>query len=166
MIEEAVAEHFRTVWRSDAGQKALRRAIEKIAREREQNRPNRLAELETRLAALDRQIAKGKENLLLVDAADVPELTQVLSGWRDERSDVQSQLEAERANEREAPDLDADRVLAELEELEEHLSVDCAPLAKAAFSRLFKSVTLFWKQVGPRRRELERAEVETHFPFV
>jgi hypothetical protein len=76
---------------------------------------------------------------------------------------VQTQLEAERATERETPELDADRVLAELEELEEHLSADCVLVAKAAFSRIFKSGTLFWKHVNPRYRELERAEVETHF---
>jgi hypothetical protein len=69
IIEEAVAEHFRTVWRSEAGEKALRKAFAKAAQQRERDRPNRLAELESRLTSLDRQIARGKENLLLVDAA-------------------------------------------------------------------------------------------------
>ncbi len=166
VIEEAVAEHFRTVWRSEAGEKALRKAINKAARERRKGRPTRIAELESRLVAFDRRIAKAKENLLLVDSADVPELTQVLSGWRSERADVQAQLDDERAAERGMPELNADHILAELEELETHLTADCVPLAKAAFSRIFKSITLFWKQVSPGRRELVRADVETHFPFV
>ena len=166
LIEEALTEHFRAVWLSPAGQKALRKAIKKVGRERDRDRPNRVKEFETRLADLDRQIRRGTENLLLVDAGDIPDLKRILDGWREERDAVQASLEAERTSDAASPELDADGLLAELDHLEEHLASDCVVSAKAAFSRIFKSVKLFWKQVSPRRRELERAEIETHFPFV
>ncbi len=60
---------------------------------------------------------------------------------------------------------DADAVLAELDELEKHLTGESVPLVRTAFLRVFERVTLFWKQVSPRRRELVRAEVTPHFPF-
>ncbi len=165
VIEAAVMEHFREVWLSPAGQTALRKAIEKVGRQRDRERPNRVKELETRLADLDRQIARGKQNLLLVEPADVPDLQQILAGWRQERDATQIAIEAERTRDIQSPKLDADDVLAELNHLEQHLTSDCAALAKAAFSRVFKSVTLYWKPINNRYRALERAEIETHFPF-
>ncbi len=84
LIEEALTEHFRAVWLSPAGQKALRKAIKKVSHERDRERPNRVKEFETRLADLDRQIRRGTENLLLVDAGDIPDLKRILDGWRGE----------------------------------------------------------------------------------
>ncbi|MEQ8787074.1 MAG: zinc ribbon domain-containing protein, partial [Pirellulaceae bacterium] len=164
-IEAAVLEHFREVWLSPAGQQALRKAIKKVSRERERAQPNRVKELETQLATLERQISRGTENLLLVDAGDIPGLKQILAGWRNERDAVQAALAAERTGDTGPPELDEDAVLAELGHLEEDLASDCVPLAKAACGRVFKTITLFWKRVSPRYRELERAEIEARFPF-
>jgi len=55
--------------------------------------------------------------------------------------------------------------MAELDELEQHLTGDSIPLAKTAFQRVFERVTLYWETVSPRRRELVRAEVIPRFPF-
>ena len=74
------------------------------------------------MANLDRQIARGKENLLLVDAADLPDLKQILDGWREERDETQAALEVERTSNAGSQELDADDVLAQLDHLEEHLA--------------------------------------------
>lgn len=60
---------------------------------------------------------------------------------------------------------DADAVLAELDELELHLTGDSLPLAKAAFQRVFERISLYWEKVSPRRRELVRAKITPRFPF-
>ncbi|MEQ8789515.1 MAG: zinc ribbon domain-containing protein [Pirellulaceae bacterium] len=164
-IESAVVEHFRKVWLSLAGQHALRKAIQRVGRERKRERPNRVKELETPLTTLERQISRGTEKLLLVDAGDIPELKMVLAGWRDERNAMQAALADEWTSNAEPPELDVDAILAELHHLEEHVASDCVRLAKAACGRVFKTITLFWKHVSPRRHELERAEIEAHFPF-
>jgi len=49
--------------------------------------------LQTKITALDRKIAKGSENLLLADSANVPELSDLLSRWRKERDRLQAELE-------------------------------------------------------------------------
>ncbi len=55
--------------------------------------------------------------------------------------------------------------LAELDELEQHLTGESVRLAKAAIQRVFESVALSWKTVGPRRRERVRAEITSRTPF-
>ena len=59
----------------------------------------------------------------------------------------------------------ADASIAELDELEELLTGDSAPLAKAALHRVSESVVLRREQVSPRRREPVRAEITPRFPF-
>jgi hypothetical protein len=164
VIEQALIEHFRGIWLTDEGQRVLRKAIQTVGRKRKDDRPEREKAVREQLAKLDRQIAQGTENLLLLAPVHVPAAAQVLAKWRDERNQAQVDLDT-LANKKAPDELDPDAVIAELQHLEEQLTSDCIPLAKAAFRRVFKSVRLFWKQVSPRRRELERAEVEAEFPF-
>ena len=95
------------------------------------------------MAKLDEQIGRETENLLLVDPSDLPTLKGILAGWRDDRDRVQVELEGQRVDAANSPELDADAILAELDHLEEHLTADNVALAKAAFGRIFKSITLF-----------------------
>lgn len=163
LIERAVIDHFREVWMSPEGQKALRAAIKKVLKEQERERPSRVNEMETQLAELERKISRGTENLLLVDPSDVPALRTVLADWRSQRDDLQASLAAERGSK--PVGIDPDEVLAQLERLHEHLASECSATAREAFGQVFESISLFWKQVSPRRRELVRAEIEPRFPF-
>ena len=95
-IEATLVEHFRDVWLSTNGQRALRKAITKVADEQTDDRPNLIVELQQRLESLDTQITKGKQNLLLVDPEDMPDLKRILAGWKDERSAIEKQLADER----------------------------------------------------------------------
>jgi hypothetical protein len=56
-------------------------------------------------------------------------------------------------------------VIDELHYLEEHLASNKSLLARAAFRRVFKTVTSYWNHDGGRYRELDRAEVEPKHPF-
>ncbi len=56
-------------------------------------------------------------------------------------------------------------MIEELHYLEEHQTSNESRLARAAFRRVFKTVTLSWNHDPGRYRELDRAEVEPQHPF-
>jgi hypothetical protein len=115
------------------------------------------------LVKIGQQIAKGTENLLLLAPADLPAASAMLAQWRTQRDGLQTELDS--AETTKPATYDADAILAELDELEQHLTGDSLPLAKAALQRVFESVALYWETVSPRRRELVRAEIRPRFPF-
>ena len=86
-----------------------------------------------------------------------------MAGWKDERTDIEPQLAEEEQPAESDADLDPDVVIEELHYLEEHLASNESLLARAAFRRVFKTVTLYWNHDGGR--ELDRAEVEPQHPF-
>ena len=163
-IEPALIETFRSAWRSEAGRKALRQALAALADETLRSRPERRESLLAQLAKVEQQIARGTENLLLLAPVDIPAASSLLAQWRTRRDELQAELDDDDATKPTTYDVDA--ILAELDELEQHLTGDCRLLAKAAFKRVFESVTLFWERVSPRRNELVRAEIKPRFPFV
>lgn len=162
-IEPEMVACFRSAWRTDAGRKALRKALASLAAETLRTRPERRDSLLAQTVKLEQQIAKGTQNLLLLAPADIPAASALLAEWRQQRDALQSELD--HANENQPVTFDADAVLAELDELEQHLTGDSATLAKTAFQRVFEKVSLYWETVSPRRRELVRAEITPRFPF-
>ena len=145
------------------GRKTLRKALASLADETLRTRPERRDALLAQMVKLDQQIAKGTENLLLLAPADIPAATALLAQWRTQRDELQAELD--NAEETKPATYDADAILAELDELEQHLTGDSLPLAKAAFQRVFESISHYWETVSPRRRELVRAEITPRFPF-
>jgi hypothetical protein len=85
---------------------------------------------------------------LLVDPDDVPDLKHILAGWKDERTDIERQLAEEEQPAESDAELDPDAVIEELHYLEEHLASNESLLARAAFRRVFKTVTLYWNHDG------------------
>jgi hypothetical protein len=108
-------------------------------------------------------MAPCTENLRLLIPADIPTASTLLADWRAQRNMLQSELESDDMDTPVPFDIDA--ILAQLDELEQHITGDCIPAAKAAFQRVFESVALYWQDVSPRRRELVRAEIIPRFPF-
>ena len=162
-IEPELIAYFRSVWQTENGRQTLCEALKTATEEAVRERPERRDSLLAQISKLEQQITKGTENLLLLAPADIPAASALLAQWREERDRVQAELDA--CEEAEPLAFDTDTILAELDELEKHLSGDCVPLAKAAFQRVFESITLYWEQVSPKRRELVRAEVVPRFPF-
>lgn len=165
LIEQELTRHFRDVWLSENGQVALRRAIGSISSKRKRAEPRRSAALKAQLTALERQIEQGTQNLLLASLADVPAASALLTKWRAQRDRLRVNVDSLTEPAEECTKLDPDAVIGELAHIEEHLASGNAPLARLAFSRVFKAVTLFWQRVSPRRRELARAIVEAEYPF-
>lgn len=165
VIESALIQRFREGWLTEGGRTALRQAIEQLAKQQRAEQPERRGSLEGQLDKLEQQIAQGTENLLLAAPADVPAATKILAKWRKDRDRLMAELADVTAGESRQPRLDANAVMAELDRLEEHLDAGSVPLARSALRRVFKSASLHWVQVSPRRCELVRAEVETAFPF-
>jgi hypothetical protein len=162
-IEPELIAYFRSVWQTENGRQTLCEALKVATEEAVRGRPERRESLMSQVTKLEQQITKGTENLLLLAPADIPAASALLAQWREERDRVQAELDA--CEEAKPLAFDTDTILAELDELEKHLSGDCVPLAKAAFQRVFESITLYWEQVSPKRRELVRAEVVPRFPF-
>jgi hypothetical protein len=162
LIEPQLIAWFRSVWQSEKGRQTLRKALAAFEQETIRSQPQRRESLQTQMAKIEQQISRGTENLLLAPA-DLPAARALLAKWRNERDQIQAEMNAA---EQSAPiRFDADAIIAELDELEQHLAGDSIPLAKTAFQRVFESVSLYWETVSPRRRELVRAEVIPRFPF-
>ena len=162
-IEPELINLFRSVWQSPRGRKSLCKAIKVATEAATKERPMRLESLLAQAAKLEQQIGKGTENLLLLAPADIPSASALLAQWREEREELQTQIDT--FEEVEPAPFNEESVLAELDELEEHLTGASIPLAKTAIRRVFDHVDLYWEQVSPRRRELVRAEIHARYPF-
>ncbi len=120
--------------------------------------------LQATIAALDRKIAKGSENLLLADPANVPELSALLCQWRKERERHQAQLEAaaKSPNGQNAAKI-AKRALTHLEKLAERLNAADPALVRAALKELVSDVSLWWEQDGARYRRLAKGVISVRY---
>ncbi len=133
-IEPVLIDYFRSVWLSKSGRRSLVDAYCRRQRNREiERRPQRRESLQAQITKLDLQISKGTENLLLMAPADIPAASDMLARWREERERVQVELDD--CQQTEPIPFDADIVLAELDELEKHVTGESVLLAKAAFLR-------------------------------
>ncbi len=105
------------------------------------SQPQRRESLQTQMAKIEQQIIRGTENLLLLAPVDLPAASGLLAKWRNERDQIQAEMNAA---EQSAPiRFDADAIIAELDEMEQHLAGDSIPLAKTVFQRVFESVSLY-----------------------
>jgi site-specific DNA recombinase len=121
--------------------------------------------LQTRISALDRKIAKGSENLLLSDPANVPELSDLLGKWRKERDALQAELERAAAcpNGTDAAQL-VKRAEASIKRLREKLNATDPSLVRAAVKEMVQDVTLLWEQDGERYRRVSKGVISINQP--
>jgi DNA invertase Pin-like site-specific DNA recombinase len=113
--------------------------------------------LQTKISALDRKIAKGSENLLLADSANVPELSDLLGRWRKERDRLQADLEAA-GKEPTGHDMAnvTKGVISYIKKLREKLSTADPALVRAGVKELVADVSLFWEPDGERYRRVSK----------
>lgn len=107
--------------------------------------------LQVRIDALDRKITKGAERLLLIDPEDMADASAALANWRAERRELAAQMERLDQRGDESPEEQADRVVAELEQLRESFASADPETLRAALRSVIESITLFWA-LGPRRK--------------
>ena len=120
--------------------------------------------LKTKITALDRKIAKGSENLLLADPANVPELSDLLSKWRKERDRLQGELEtaAKSPNGHDSAKI-AKRALSHMKKLRERLNAADPALVRAAIKELVADISLFWEPDGERYRRLSKGVISVRY---
>jgi DNA invertase Pin-like site-specific DNA recombinase len=115
---------------------------------------------QAKIAALDRKIGKGSENLLLADAANVPELSDLLGQWRRERERLQADLEkAARSPAGATLEKTARRAVEEIDRLRENLLVGKPALVRNAVKTLVSEVMLWWGKDELGRRRVERGKI-------
>jgi DNA invertase Pin-like site-specific DNA recombinase len=115
---------------------------------------------QTKITALDQKIAKGSENLLLADSANVPELSDLLTKWRKERDRLQAELEdaATCPNGNDSAGI-AKRAISQIKRLRDKLNTANPALVRAAVKELVSDVSLFWEQDGERYRRLAKGVI-------
>jgi hypothetical protein len=143
---------------------AIKAAIHRLEKAKQRFQATTAA-LQTKIAALDRKIAKGSENLLLADAANVPELSDLLGQWRKERERQQADLEraATSPNDNDTAKI-AKRAIARMGKMKESLQAGDPAMVRAAVKELVADVSLYWQQDGPRYRKLSKGVLTMQSP--
>ncbi len=113
--------------------------------------------LRAQIDALDRKITRGTENLLLASPDHMDELSAMLTEWKDERAQLQVKLEtiARNPDGRSADDR-AQRAVAELRRLKEHLQTGDPMRVRAVVKSLVEEIRLWWEPYGKRNKRFVR----------
>jgi site-specific DNA recombinase len=108
---------------------------------------------QARIAALDKKIAKGTENLLLANPDDMEALSKLLADWREERSQFQTELETTITTAGGmTPDEKAEKAIAELKNLKKHLQAGDPMRVRAALKALIADIQLWFEPYGKQNR--------------
>ena len=107
-------------------QRAIQAEISRRTRKAQAN----VDALEKQLAAVRTKIERGTENLALANPEDVPGISRLLAGWREEHAKLKEKLQQARGEGGPTPESLA--IMARLDQLLDHLSeADCEKLAFA-----------------------------------
>ncbi|QDV58694.1 recombinase family protein [Rosistilla oblonga] len=112
-----------------------------------------------RIAALEKNIAKGVERLLLLDGDDQDDASRMLADWRAERRTLEDQLQATTAGGNAKPEREAARVAAELARLRTTFAQADPAALRAALASVIEEITLYWTDGGPRKWRFQRGTI-------
>jgi DNA invertase Pin-like site-specific DNA recombinase len=108
---------------------------------------------QAQIAALDKKIARGSENLLLADPENMPDLSRLLADWRKERAALQDSLQrAAAAPGGMTPDQLANSAIAELKRLRTHLRAGDPSKVRAVLKSLVAEIPLWFEPYGKQKR--------------
>jgi site-specific DNA recombinase len=109
--------------------------------------------IQARIAALDKKIAKGTENLLLAKPDDMDALSELLADWRKERTQFQTELEITITTAGGmTPDEKEKQAVAELDHLRKSLSASDPMLVRASLKALISEIPLWFEAYGKQKR--------------
>lgn len=113
------------------------------------------AGLQNKIIALDAKIAKGTENLLLADPANIPEMSIMLAGWKDERDNLQAELEAAAVNPGGlTPEKLAEKAIGELQNLRRLFHEENPAAVRTVIKALVEEVRIWWEPYGKRSHRM------------
>jgi site-specific DNA recombinase len=164
-IEDYILEQVEKRMLAPEALKAIERAIHARAKQADGFQAATRG-MRDRIAALDVKVAKGTENLLLADRADMPALSQLLGTWRDERAKLQTKVEELAATAGgKTPEDRAKRAMAELKRLQTNFRSDNPLKVRAVLKAVISECRLWWTENGERYRKIARGELAFR-PFV
>ena len=109
--------------------------------------------LRSRIAAMDKKIQRGTENLLLANPDDVADLSRMLGDWRTERATLQDKLQREAiAPHGMTAEQRAEKAIAELKHLRNLLKTSDPAQVRAVLKALVEEIRLWFEPYGKQKR--------------
>ena len=127
-------------------QEQIHAELKKQSGRKKASKSGAVKQLQKTVATLDRKIARGIENLALADAANVPALEELLSGWRQQRAQAGEQLRAtDRAQDKPRDAArQVERAIKELANLDAWLQHGEADKIRYALGTMIEGITVWW----------------------
>ncbi len=110
-----------------------------------------------KIAAMDKKITKGTENLLLADPDNMADLSDLLATWKRERAQLQGELEAMITSASGTTEAErAERAIAELKQLREHFRSADPGVVKGVVSAMIDDIKVWWEPNGSRYHRVSK----------
>lgn len=155
-LDEFVLDKLGEILTSPRITATIEKAIHRRAKAGEVFQANAAA-LQGQIAALDKKITKGTENLLLADKADVADMTRLLAAWREDRAKLQEDLEELAANPDSRTTVERARAaIKELAHLRQCLKSADLMRQRAVIRSMVEGVQLWFEPGRGRHRKLSR----------
>ncbi len=135
-IEQGVLAKLQSFMSDERTKRAIRSEITRRTKKAEAN----VGRLETQMEALRAKIERATENLALANPEDIPGISKLLAGWRDQEANIKDKLRQARGEG--APSPEALEVIGRLDELLERLSEADHEKLSFAIRQTIKRVTL------------------------
>lgn len=160
-IERYVLDYVETRLFDPKTVEAIERVVYQRAKSRKQFKANTQG-IKNQLAAFDRKITKGTENLLLAGPEDMAEMSRLLAGWREDREQLQARLETAAVNPQgETAEEMTAQAMAELLRLREHFKSKDPAMVRAVVKTLIERITIWWEPDGDlHRKRVARGLIE------
>lgn len=128
--------------------RAIRSEISRRTKKVEAN----VGRLESQLEALRAKIERGTENLALANPEDIPGISKLLAGWREQEANIKEKLRQARGED--APSPEALEVIGRLDELLERLSEADREKLSFAIRQTVKRITLRRERRGDGKQRI------------
>jgi DNA invertase Pin-like site-specific DNA recombinase len=135
-IEQAVLAKLQHFMSNERTKRAIRSEINRRTRKQEVN----VGRYESQLADLRAKIERGTENLALASREDLPGISRLLAGWREQETQVKEQLQRARGDH--APSPEALAILGRLDDLLGRLQEADREKLSFAIRQTVKRITL------------------------
>ncbi|MAD80552.1 MAG: hypothetical protein CMJ50_06880 [Planctomycetaceae bacterium] len=153
-IEKAVLTKLQEFMSNERNKHGICNEINRRSKKAKSN----ISSLESRLAAIRTRIERGTENLALASRDDMPGISRLLAGWRDEEAELKEKLEQTQGEATISPQ--AIEVMANLEELMTRLSEANREKLAFAIRQTVKRITLRRERRGDGKHRITLWEGE------
>jgi len=153
-VEAYVLAYVRDRLFSPGAAEMIRQAIIQAAKAKQSFKTDTKA-LMARIAAVEKKIARGTENLLLASPEDYPDMSRLLKEWRDEWADLQEQIELKAISpDGTPPEQVADRAMAQLARLQEVYKTGDPAGLRGILKQMIEEIPVWFEPYGKRKRLL------------